>query len=100
MAGFSVEQIASIHTAKLVERFESKINKVGECISSLERPTISLWNYSISNESSQPLRLRLGASTTCAFRLDTSHASQRIKSPYREVLAVGRLAYPYCVWIN
>ena len=47
-----------------------------------------------------PLRFILGCSTVCAIRRDTKSDPRRMKSRLRGIVAVARLADPYCVWIR
>ena len=62
--------------------------------------TLDLWDYSEALDIGKPLRFILGCSTVCAVRKDTKLYSKKMKSRYREIVAVARLADPYCVWIR
>ena len=62
--------------------------------------TLDLWDYGELSESSKPLRFILGCSTVCAIRRDTKSHPGRMKSRFRGVVAVARLAAPYCVWVR
>lgn len=62
--------------------------------------TIDLWAYADAVNPDRPLKFALGLSTACAVRLDTSAHPQRMKSRYRRIVALGRLADPYCVWLR
>ena len=62
--------------------------------------TLDLWDYGELSESSKPLRFILGCSTVCAIRKDTKSHPGRMKSRFRGVVAVARLAAPYCVWVR
>ena len=62
--------------------------------------TVDLWAYADAWDSDMPLRFALGLSTACALRKDMSRHPRRMKSRYRRVVAVGRLADPYSVWLR
>ena len=62
--------------------------------------TIDLWTYADGANPDKPLRFILGLSTTCAQRKDMSEHPERMKSRHRRVVAVARLAEPYCVWLR
>lgn len=59
--------------------------------------TIDLWGYGYFSVAQEPLKFGLGRSTVCAIRKDMSAHSERMKSRYRGIVAVARLAEPYCV---
>ena len=61
---------------------------------------IDLWSYADRLDTSRPVKFKLGLSTACAVRRDTSKHPDRMKSRYRAVVAVARLADPYCVWVR
>ena len=62
--------------------------------------TIDLWDYANFFDPQQPIRIRQGASTVCAVGKDTRIHPDRIKSHLRSVIATGRLAEPYAVWLR
>jgi hypothetical protein len=62
--------------------------------------TLDLWDYGELSEINKPLRFKLGCSTVCAVRKDTSSHLQKMKSRYRGIVAIARLARPYCVWVR
>jgi hypothetical protein len=62
--------------------------------------TLDLWEYGDASDTHKPLRFILGCSTVCAIRKDTKSHPERMKSRFREIVAVARLAKPYCVWIR
>ena len=62
--------------------------------------TLDLWNYGELSDINRPLRFILGCSTVCAVRKDTKSHPGRMKSRYRGIVAVARLATPYCVWVR
>jgi len=62
--------------------------------------TLNLWVYADAGDPSKPLKFTLGRSTACAVRKDMSAHPQRMRSRYRRVVAVARLADPYCVWLR
>ena len=62
--------------------------------------TLDLWDYGEALDIHKPLRFILGCSTVCAVRKDTKSHPEKMKSRYRGIVAVARLANPYCVWIR
>lgn len=62
--------------------------------------TLDLWSYGELLDINKPLRFILGCSTVCAARIDTKSHPERMKSRYRGIVAVARLAHPYCVWVR
>ena len=60
--------------------------------------TLDLWNYGDALDTHKPLRFILGCSTVCAARKDTKSQPGKMISRYRGIIAVARLADPYCVW--
>lgn len=61
---------------------------------------LDLWNYGELSDINKPLRFILGCSTVCATRMDTKSHPERMRSRYRGIVAVARLAHPYCVWVR
>ena len=66
----------------------------------VDRRTLDLWGYADDADSDKPLKFILGRSTICAVQKDMSGHSNRMKSRYRRIVAVARLAEPYCVWVR
>ena len=62
--------------------------------------TLDLWEYGELSETPKPLRFVLGCSTVCSVRMDTKSHPERMKSRYRGIVAVARLADPFCVWVR
>jgi hypothetical protein len=62
--------------------------------------TLDLWDYGDFSDTQKPLKLILGCSTACAIRKDMAPHPERMKSRYRRIVAVARLAEPYCVWLR
>ena len=62
--------------------------------------TLDLWDYGEALDIGRPLRFILGCSTVCAVRKDTKSHPEKMKSRYRGIVAVARLADPYSVWIR
>jgi hypothetical protein len=62
--------------------------------------TIDLWGYGDFSVAQSPLKFILGCSTVCAIKKDMTSHPKRMKSRYREIIAVARLAEPYCVWLR
>jgi hypothetical protein len=66
----------------------------------LTSAVVDLWEYADFFDPELPVKIRQGASTLGATRQDTSAHPDRMKSHLRQVIAVGRLAYPYAVWLR
>jgi hypothetical protein len=64
------------------------------------RGTFDLWDYGDALDIHKPLRFILDCSTVCAVRKDMKSHPEKMKSRYRGIVAVARLAEPYCVWIK
>jgi len=47
----------------------------------------------------EPLKIMQGGSTLCALKKENDFKN-KIKSHFRKIVAVGRLASPYCVWLK
>lgn len=62
--------------------------------------TLDLWGYGDYLTADNPLKFALGCSTVCAVRKNMATHADRMKSRYRQVLAVARLATPYGVWLR
>lgn len=62
--------------------------------------TLDLWGYGDVLDAHKPIRFILGCSTICAIRKDTKSYPEKMKSRFREIVAVARLTKPYCVWIR
>ena len=61
---------------------------------------LDLWSYGDFSDTQKPLKFILGCSTVCAIRKDMTPHPERMKSRYRGIVAVARLAEPYCVWLR
>jgi hypothetical protein len=61
---------------------------------------LDLWHYGEAMDIHKPLRFVLGCSTVCAVRKDMKSHPKKMKSRYRGIVAVARLADPYGVWIR
>lgn len=61
---------------------------------------LDLWDYEDLSDPQTPLKFILGCSTVCAVRENMTSHPGRMKSRYRRVIAVARLAEPYCVWLR
>lgn len=64
------------------------------------RGTLDLWSFAEFSDTQQPLKFRLGCSTVCTVRKDMASHQGKMKSRYRAIVAVARLAKPYCVWLR
>jgi hypothetical protein len=62
--------------------------------------TLDLWEYGELSETPKPLKFVLGCSTVCSVRKDTKSYPEKMKSCYRGIVAVARLADPFCVWVR
>lgn len=62
--------------------------------------TFDLWDYVELSDTNKPLRFILGCSTVCAIRKDTKLLPEKMKSRYRGIIAIARLAHPFCVWVR
>lgn len=58
---------------------------------------LDLWAYADYASNDFPLRTKIGHSTVCAVRGDTSHHDLRMKSRFRRIVAAARLKYPGAV---
>lgn len=61
---------------------------------------IDLWKYSDFSVEENPLKFILGCSTVCVIQKDMSTHPNRMKSRYRGIIAIAKLAEPYCVWLR
>ena len=61
---------------------------------------LDLWGYADAMDNDKPVKFILGCSTVCATRKDMSAHPERLKSRYRGIVAVARLAEPYGVWLR
>lgn len=82
-------QMDSSATALVFDRLTTDVDR-----------TVDLWAYADAADPDKPLKFVLGLSTACVVRKDMSAHPQRMKSRYRRVVAVGRLADPYCAWLR
>lgn len=67
-----------------------------------EQGALDLWDYADFFKPSKPLKIIQGGSTLCALRKDISDLpdSEKIKSRFRGIVAVGTLREPYAVWLK
>lgn len=61
---------------------------------------VDLWQYADFFDPKLPVKIRQGASTLGVTRRDTSAHPNRMKSHFRQVMAVGRLVHPFAVWLR
>jgi len=61
---------------------------------------LDLWEYCEDTAIHTPLKFMLGSSTVCAVRRESRSHPQRMKSRYREIVAVARMKEPFCVWVR
>jgi hypothetical protein len=62
--------------------------------------TLDLWDYADFSDEQKPMKFILGCSTVCAVKKDMTSHPGRMKSRYREIISVARLAEPFCVWLR
>ena len=60
---------------------------------------VNLWDYA-DFLTEKAIKIRLGNSTLCAFKKDTSREISRMKSSNRKIIAIGELRKPWCVWLK
>jgi hypothetical protein len=60
---------------------------------------IDLWNYVNFFKPNEPLKIMQGGSTLCVLKQENDFKN-KIKSRCRKIVAFGRLASPYCVWLK
>ncbi len=65
-----------------------------------ELQKIDLWDYAEFSAPEKPVRMILGCSTICATKKDMRDHPERLKSRFRNIIAVAHLDEPYCVWIK
>lgn len=61
---------------------------------------LDLWGYADFSDLQKPIKFILGCSTACAIKKDMTQHPDRMKSRYRGIVAVARLAEPYCVLLR
>ncbi len=61
---------------------------------------LDLWNYGDLSDIRKPVKFILGCSTICAVQKDMTTHPGKMKSRYRNVVAIARIAKPYCVWLR
>lgn len=62
--------------------------------------TLDLWGYADFSDLHKPMKFILGCSTACAIKKDMTRHPDRMESRYRGIVAVARLAEPYCVLLR
>ena len=60
---------------------------------------VNLWEYA-DYLTEKAIKIRLGNSTLCAVRKNTSEKTDKMKSPNRKIIAIAKLHEPYCVWLK
>lgn len=66
----------------------------------MDNTHIDLWKYSRKDSPGKAIRMILGSSTICSIKHSSEKDESKMKSRYRRLLAVGRLIYPYGVWLK
>lgn len=85
-------------TGKLDSRAYALVFDKMEIINKIQK--FDLWNYADFARPEKPVKMILGCSTICATKKDMKEHPERLKSRFRSIVAVARLADPYCVWIK
>lgn len=65
-----------------------------------ESALLDLWQFADFFRPDRPIMIRQGASTVCALRKHMQSHPERMKSNLRSLVAVGRMAKPYAVWLR
>jgi len=66
----------------------------------IDGTSIDLWEYSQKDNPEKAVRIMLGNSTICCLKHPTGNGQPKMKSRYRKILAIGRLAQPYGIWLK
>ena len=67
----------------------------------VEKETIlDLWDYSKFGFPSSAVQIRRGGSTVCCVRGSSKDDPSKLISNVRKVLAIGRLAHPFGIWLR
>lgn len=66
----------------------------------IEQSVIDLAQYADYFSQDKPLQIKQGASTVCAIQKDMTKHPDTIKSRFRNIVAIGVLYKPYCVWLR
>jgi hypothetical protein len=61
---------------------------------------MDIWCYADFVQPDKPVKMILGCSTICAIKKDMKAHPDKMKSRYRGIIAIARLAEPYCVWVR
>lgn len=69
----------------------SKIKKIDS--------SIDLWDYA-DYSTKKSIKIRLGNSTLCVIKKNTSGEIGRMNTHTRKIIAVGLLCKPFCVWLR
>jgi hypothetical protein len=63
--------------------------------------SLDLWKYADFSNQSKPIKIMQGGSTLCAVKKEVNcPREKRIKSRFRDIVAVGKLTEPYGVWLK
>jgi hypothetical protein len=71
-----------------------------DALETVEDGTADLWRYADFADPDKPIKMILGCSTVCATKKDMARHPDRLKSRLRRIVAVGRIAEPYCVFVR
>ena len=65
-----------------------------------KRAFLDLWNYSKFDSPGSAVQIRRGGSTLCCEKTPSKRDTKKMASNTRRILAVGRLAPPFGVWLK
>lgn len=61
---------------------------------------MDIWSYADFENAQKPLKMILGCSTVCAIRKSMKQHPERMKSRYRNIVAVAHIVSPFSVWVR
>ena len=61
--------------------------------------SINLWDYA-DYLTKKSIKISRGNSTLCAIKKNTNREIDKMRTPIRRIIAVGRLCKPFCVWVR
>ena len=65
-----------------------------------EEVSLNLWDYSEFERPGKALEIRQGRSTLCAVKTSSEHASEKVSSKIRRIMACARLEDPFAIWLR
>lgn len=73
---------------------------VFDALTTIRNGSMDIWSYADFEVPEKPVKIMLGCSTVCAIRKDMREHPERMKSRYRNVVAVARITPPFSVWVR